>query len=250
MIDLHCHILPGIDDGPTDIAGSIWIAETASREGVKVIFATPHHGNGVYSTSVETIEEQCQLLNDALKQRKIDLVVYPGAEVHVNELVLPELFSEKIIKLGLNGRAVLLELPGMFVLERIETVIHRMVDHGIIPILAHPERNPLLLKHPHFIERLLYKGAMTQITAGSLLGDYGPLCRKLVVEMLRTDRVHCVGSDMHPGRKYRMADFKNIASKFVSVRTLERIVGDTAWQLIFPGSNRWQSDTNGGAIQA
>jgi protein-tyrosine phosphatase len=233
LIDLHCHILPDIDDGPANINGSIKIAETACKEGVRCIFATPHHGNGVYEVYLKQIEDYCGLLNEALRQKKIHLFVYSGAEVHIHSSILNDLAAGNVITLGNMGMAVLLELPEVYILDGIEMIFKQMVNSGILPIVAHPERNPLILKQPFHLERFIYAGARMQVTAGSVVGDYGPLSQNCVIDMLKKDQVHFLGSDMHPGRKYRMADFKKKVSKLTTAEKLYWITEGACLDLVF-----------------
>lgn len=222
-----------MDDGPAGMADSLKIAETASKEGVTVIFATPHYGNGIHDTSLEPIQSACAALNAELKRRRMNLIVYSGAEVRINSEILHELSTGKVITLGGMGNAVLLEMPSVFILEGIEMIVRQMLDNGIIPIIAHPERNPEILKQPHILARLVRMGAMMQITAGSVVGDYGKISEKCALDMLCNDLVHFVGSDMHPGRKYRMAKFKKKAMKLLSAEKVESIVRGSALNLIF-----------------
>lgn len=233
MIDFHCHILPGIDDGARNTAEAIKIAKTAEKEGVSAIIATPHYDNGVYKPGLLQIKEACVEVNRELKRRNIRVSIYPGAEARINERTMDDLEHDKIIFLAGETSAVLFELPQIFVLEGICSLLRKAVEKGIVPVIAHPERNPELIKNPHYLDELERAGAMMQLTAGSLLGDFGGYAKKTALLMVDRDLVHFVGSDMHPGRKYRMAKFRKKLLGLVSRERADAIFEGNAMDVLF-----------------
>ena len=219
MIDLHCHILPGLDDGPDTVDEAIKIAKAAVKEGVTTVVATPHCYNGVYTSPAGVIDEACRLLNEHLVARKVPLVVLPGSEIRItNDTV--QLWDENLL-VGLNGNrhVLLLELPNLFILEGINLLIRRLVDKGVQPIIAHPERNPVILKQPEVATALKYHGARLQVTAGSLVGDFGKYAQEMAEHLCGSGLADFVSSDVHPERKYRMEK---------AFRVLKKMLGSAA----------------------
>lgn len=244
MIDLHCHILPGLDDGPDDLDGAVKIAKAAVKEGVQTIVATPHCYNGVFCSTAERIDEGCRQLNDELVARKVPLLVLPGSEIRItNETV--QLWEENML-VGINGNRhiLLLELPNLFILEGINLLIRRLVDKGIQPIIAHPERNPVILKQPEVVESLLYHGAIMQITAGSLLGDFGRYSEACAERMCLADQVAIVASDVHPGRKNRLKGAHKRLVRLLGTCGTERICRDLPEKLVFGALKASESKKN------
>jgi len=121
-----------------------------------------------------------------------------------------------LITLGDSGTFLLLELPSMFITAGLIRIIHQLRERGVTPIIAHAERNPMLVKHPELALDLTCAGARLQVTAGSLTGDYGRIIFKAAKQMVETGRVFCLGSDIHPNRKYRMQ---------AAAKTLEKWIG-------------------------
>lgn len=235
MIDLHCHILPGLDDGPDNLDGAVKIAKAAVKEGVKTIVATPHCYNGVFCSTANLIDEGCRRLNEELVARKVPLHVLPGSEIRItNETV--QLWEEnKLVGINGNRHILLLELPNLFILEGINLLIRRLVDKGIQPIIAHPERNPVVLKQPEVVDSLIYHGALMQITAGSLMGDFGRYSEDCAERMCLADQVAIVASDVHPGRKSRLKVAHKRLARLLGTSETKRICRDLPDKLVFGG---------------
>lgn len=230
MIDTHCHILPCLDDGSKSMKESVKIAKKAVKEGVEVIIATPHQGNGVYLFSFDEISKSCAALNEELRKQRVDVEVLIGAE---NRLT-PDLMSGSngLITLGKSGKAALIELPPTFLPESVLHAVKDIACSGLVPVIAHPERNGVLLKRVELIRELVINGALMQVTAGSLAGDFGPVSRRCVEWMLDNELVHMVGSDYHPRRKYRMADCRKRLTKRVGHKKADEIVFQSAAELL------------------
>lgn len=229
---MHCHILPGLDDGPDTVDEAIKIAKAAVKEGVTTVVATPHCYNGVYTSPAGVIDEGCRLLNEHLVARKVPLVVLPGSEIRITNDTVQLWDDNQLVGLNGNRHVLLLELPNLFIVEGINLLIRRLVDKGVQPIIAHPERNPVILKQPEVVTSLIYHGAIMQITAGSLTGDFGRYSEACAERMCVADQVAIVASDVHPGRKNRLkAAHKRIAG-LVGTDKAERICWGNPGELI------------------
>jgi protein-tyrosine phosphatase len=216
MIDTHSHILPGIDDGAGDMAEALEFVQEAVSQGVTVIYATPHSCDGVYNCERETICLAWQKLSEAVRKENLDIRIMPGSEIRLNLDLLDLLDAGHLVTLGEGGTFILLELPSMFITAGLIRIIHQLRERGVTPIIAHAERNPMLVKQPELAFDLTGAGARLQVTAGSLTGDYGRIIFKAAKQMVETGRVFCLGSDIHPNRKYRMK---------AATKTLEKWIG-------------------------
>ena len=199
MIDLHCHILPGVDDGPATLDESLNIARQAANEGIEGIVATPHVYNGVYSCSVKGIEQRVKALNSELDKAGIPLTVYPGAEIQL----VPGL--TRILKSGEAGsincsRYVLIELGPTFLPEIAKEEFFKLRVNGFIPILAHPERHPRVQNDFGFLTELVLMGSLCQLTAQSLTGGFGKTAKGVAEKMLTKGLAHILATDAHSSK--------------------------------------------------
>ena len=216
MIDTHSHILPGIDDGARDRTESIEFVREAVRQGVTVIYATPHSCDGVYNCERDVICRAWRQLVEEVRQENLDIRVMPGSEIRLNPDLVNLLDEGHLLTLGDSGAFLLLELPAMFITAGLIRIIQQLRERGVTPIIAHAERNPMLVKQLELVLDLSGAGARLQVTAGSLTGDYGRIIFKAARQMVETGRVFCLGSDIHPNRKYRMK---------AAAKTLEKWIG-------------------------
>jgi protein-tyrosine phosphatase len=215
LIDTHSHILPGLDDGALSLSQSIDFVRLAEKEGVNTVFATPHCCDGVYNCNKEAILKACFHLSEALREKAINVRVLPGAEIKVNPDLISMLDSGQLLTLGNTDSFILLELPPMFIDKAISFILKQLRDRGLTPLIAHAERNPMILNRLNLVADIINQGAVIQITAGSLCGDFGRTALKAARAFVEADHVFCIGSDIHPGRKYRMADAEKIVNKLI-----------------------------------
>ena len=223
MIDIHSHILPEIDDGPNSLSGSVEYVKMAYEEGITVMFATPHAMDGVYQCTPKQILFQCFLLGQELKKKKIPVTIMPGSEIRLSYDVVSQYEKKNLVLLNNSDNYILLELPPVFILEGVLHIIDLFVDRGITTIIAHPERNTTIIKNPDVLSRLIYGGALMQITAMSLMGNFGKRIRKISETMVKNNTVTFIASDIHPGRKFMMQDAYKKTSKLKDEKTAERI---------------------------
>ncbi len=196
MIDLHSHILPGIDDGARTLEESLEIALAAARDGTSVIAGTPHVRDD-YPTAAQTIELSVLELNRALEERGIGLRVVRGAEIALSRLATLDESDLRRFALGGDTRYVLLEFPYFGWSLALEGEIWRLRHLGIIAVLAHPERNGDVQADPRRITPLVEAGALVQLTAASVDGRLGRQTGRCARELIDSGHAHLIASDAH-----------------------------------------------------
>ncbi|MEH6916567.1 CpsB/CapC family capsule biosynthesis tyrosine phosphatase [Priestia megaterium] len=208
MIDLHCHILPGIDDGALDEKISLKMAQKAVSEGIHTIVATPHHQNGHYLNEKKNIVKYVQNLNELLKQEKVSLTILPGQEIRLYGEILEDYRADKILTLNDTRKYLFIEFPSSQVPHYAEQLLFDVQSKGLIPIIVHPERNSRLLEEPDLLYKLITNGALAQVTAGSVTGRFGKRIKKFSQQLIQSNLVHFVSSDAHnlQGRSFYMRE--------------------------------------------
>jgi len=196
MIDIHCHILPNIDDGPSSWSTSLNMCRQAVENGINTIIATPHTFNGVYHNKPEDIEEKVKILNQKIKENNISLKILPGSEVHLSADVIEAIKKKEILTLN-KSNYILLEFPHNQIPLHIEEILFQIQIMGITPIISHVERNLKFQQKPALLSRLIQRGALAQITAASLCGFFGPIPKKIAQKFLSEDLVYSIASDAH-----------------------------------------------------
>ncbi|PEB65263.1 tyrosine protein phosphatase [Priestia megaterium] len=222
MIDLHCHILPGIDDGAQTIEDSLYMAKQAVHEGIHTIVATPHHQNGKYINEKNDIVHRVSTLNDYLLQENIPLTILPGQESRIYGEIIRDYRSEKILTLNQTNKYIFIELPSSQVPRFTERLLYDIQTEGLIPIIVHPERNSRLTEDPDILYNLVNKGAMTQITASSLTGRFGKKITKFSMDLIHANLTHIIASDAHniSGRNFHMQEASEVIASECGIDTL------------------------------
>ncbi len=190
MIDIHCHILPGIDDGPADMTESIRMARIAAADGITTIVATPHLKDRIDTS--EIIAAGVDELNRHLTDHKIPVRILRGADINVM------LTTPKFRDYTINGTQYLLfEFPHTHMPGNAGHIIFNAMKEGLHPIITHPERNPSVIREPDIIIALRETGPLIQITAGSLMGHFGPESRECAMYLLKKGAVDFIATDAH-----------------------------------------------------
>ncbi len=195
MVDIHCHILPETDDGASTLEESVVMCQAAAADGIKTIVATPHMFDGVHETpDRETIRRKIAMVMEASG----DCVeIVPGGEVRYSY----EIFQEAHVadtRIKLNGSAyMLLEFPFQAVPPNIEMTIFQILNAGITPVIAHPERNKRIQDHPRILVDLIERGAYAQLDAGSLTKSFGPEAYHAARRMVQAGLAHFIATDAH-----------------------------------------------------
>jgi protein-tyrosine phosphatase len=195
MIDLHCHVLPGIDDGPETMEGSIALAHAATAAGAHTLVATPHVSTR-YPNDATTIARLVAALRERLSAEGVGLDLLPGAEIALTRL--PDIEPDQLPRLGLGGGPwLLIECPFAPAIGGLDDILLGLTRRGRRVVLAHPERCATFQRDPQKLARLVDSGIVTSITAGSLVGHFGDGVRRFALELVRRDLVHNVTSDAH-----------------------------------------------------
>ncbi len=198
FIDIHCHILPGLDDGSPDIEQTIEMLRIARDDGIKSIVASPHVMNGLYVNSREEICRQIAFV----KSRANGVALYPGADVHISRDIL-ENARKGALPLINDKNYLLLELPSFVLppLAELDKIIAGLRLMGVIPVITHPERNLAILEDASILQRFLNLGARFQMTAASITGKFGSRVQKACFRMLKKGQIHAVATDAHDVKK-------------------------------------------------
>jgi protein-tyrosine phosphatase len=196
VIDLHTHVLPGIDDGARSLAESRALALDAAGQGVSVLAATPHVRDD-YPTTPEMMEDAVAAVRADFTEQGIPVEVLHGAEIDLGLLwaIPPE--ELRRLTLAQTGRYLLLEVPYRGWPLALESAVKRLVELGVTPLLAHPERNPEVQDRPDRVGALVEEGALVQVTAASLDGGRDRAAQAAALRLLDLGLVHVLASDAH-----------------------------------------------------
>lgn len=206
MVDLHCHLLPGIDDGSKSMEISLRLAREAVENGVTHALLTPHHMNGRYINHKQDVIKRTAEFRQQLKEHEIPLTVFPGQEVRINGQLIDALDKDDILFADEDNRYLMLEFPDDDVPHYTNQMIFELQQRGITPIIVHPERNTKIMAQPELLYQLLQKGCLSQITASSYVGTFGKKVEDFSKKLIANGQGYLFASDAHdlPGRKYEM----------------------------------------------
>lgn len=199
--DIHCHILPGIDDGAKELAQSLAMARIAVADGIHTLFATPHHLNGVYRNPARSVRIGVQQLQAALDAEGIELKLLPGSELHLVPELPDALAAGSALTMGDFGRAVLVELPVHTIPMGTDDLLDQIRSQGLVPIIVHPERNSALRKSPERLADWVAMGCLAQVTAQSCTGLFGQPVQAAARRMVCSGVIHFIASDAHRDRR-------------------------------------------------
>ncbi|MBM7551673.1 tyrosine-protein phosphatase [Thalassobacillus pellis] len=197
MIDIHCHILPGLDDGAKTLEDSLSMARSAVEEGIDSIIATPHHRNGKYNNDKETIIAAVDQLNASLAEENIPLTILPGQETRIHGDFLTGLEEATILPLNQTSDYIFVELPSDQVPRYTKQMLFDLQVKGYKPIIVHPERNAKLIKEPDLLYDFVKNGAFTQVTAASICGRFGKNVQKFTHKLVEANLTHIIATDAH-----------------------------------------------------
>lgn len=197
FVDTHLHLLPGLDDGPGTMEAAMEAAEVAVADGIAAVVATPH-SNYQWPFQPARVELLRTELQSAVGDR---LRVTTGCELHLSyENVQEALAQPRAFSLN-RSRYLLVEFPELFDREAFASVLEQLLGAGAVPVLAHPERNPVLQQHPATLQRYLQLGCVAQVTAASFTGRFGKRAQQFAAEWLDREWIHVVASDGHSAQQ-------------------------------------------------
>lgn len=199
MVDIHSHILWGLDDGAHNPEETLEMARVGVENGITHVIATPHHYNGTYSNPASVVYARIEEANELLRENHIPLVILPGMEIYLNGEIGNDLdvVEQTLVPLGGNSNYLLIEFPYNHVPRYTERLFFDIQLKGFVPIIAHPERNIGIRDNPNILYELIKKGALSQVTAASVAGFFGDTLQKLSLKLIKNNLVHFIASDAH-----------------------------------------------------
>jgi protein-tyrosine phosphatase len=214
MIDLHCHILPGLDDGPQNMEESLLLAKEAVRHGIHTIVATPHR-NAKYQSEKQEILYKVNSLNERLYEQNIALKILPGQEVRLYGEIAQDIANQNILPINAANKHIFIEFPADHVPRYAERLLYEIQLQGIIPIIVHPERNAEFMEQPALLYSLIKKGALSQVTAASVTGALGKNIKKFSLQLIEHNLTHMIASDAHntTSRSFALREAYNTIEK-------------------------------------
>jgi len=196
FVDIHFHLLWGVDDGPRDAAVSQRLTRLALEGGTLAIVATPHCSSRY---AFDSVLAQSRL--EALEAASADPALFGGCELEINDETLRALKANPRRYTLAGSRYALVELPHRFPHDRLSLILEQLLDLGLQPILAHPERYPLLWERPHLAQEWVQRGGLLQLTGDALSGRYGRRAATLASDLIGAGLAHFVASDAHDPTK-------------------------------------------------
>ena len=202
FVDIHCHLLPGIDDGASDWNESLAMARLAVADGIRTVIVTPHQLGAYRENDGRKIRARTAQLQQFLEQRGVPLQVLPGADVRIEPEMIGRIRGGEVLTLADQGRFVLLELPHEVFLP-LDPLLKDLDRAGLVGILSHPERNVGILGQPEVVGPLVDRGCLLQVTAGSLTGTFGLHVQRLAERLIVEGLVHFLATDAHSSKSRR-----------------------------------------------
>ncbi|NPU92414.1 MAG: capsular biosynthesis protein [Gammaproteobacteria bacterium] len=236
MIDLHCHLLPGIDDGPRTMAESVELARMAVRNGITHAVVTPHIHAGRWNNDRAGIERLTREFRQQLAQAGVPLQLGSAAEVRLDAEILPWVEQDRLPFLGAydGKRVLLLELPHSHIPLGAENLIAWLLQRNILPLIAHPERNKDVIRKPDKIRPLIEQGCLLQLTSGAIAGHFGKPAQQCAHQLLELEAVFVIASDAHNSgaRPPDLVCGRDAASAIVGAERAQKMVSTNPMQLV------------------
>ena len=202
FVDVHCHLLPEIDDGSTSWDESLAMARLAVADGISTVIVTPHQLGSFSQNRGDAIRTRCKELQEFLQRHGVRLRVLPGADVRIEPEMIAAVGTGDVLTLADRHRHLLLELPHELFLP-LDGLLVELESAGLQGILSHPERNRGILDRPATVDSLVDAGCLMQVTAGSLLGAFGNRVKGLSERLITAGLVHFVATDAHGSKARR-----------------------------------------------
>ena len=197
LLDMHSHMLPGLDDGASNWKQSLIMASMAVEDGIEGVVCTPHWVLGRYENTRSVILSALEKLKKKLADHEIPLKVYPGAELHLDVSIPQGIRAGDLLTINDTGCFALIELPEELLPQNLEEFFWDLHTQKITPIISHPERNAVLLQDPMRLYQWVQMGVLTQLTAASLLGLFGRKVQKFSALLVEHNLIHILATDAH-----------------------------------------------------
>jgi protein-tyrosine phosphatase len=248
MIDLHNHILPGLDDGAEVLEESIEMCRISFRDGIRTIVATPHILPGIYENNRPTILAKVYELNEAIKKFGVrssgfgvknldpitqlpndsitELEILPGADIHFSFDLLQRYENGEMVAVNDLGRYLMVEFEFQGIPYKAEEALFQLLTKGIVPIISHPERNFEIGHNPKRYYEMIRMGCLGQVTAMSLTGEFGPEIRQIAEKLFKKRLIHIIASDAHSAgrRPPILSSGVKAAEKIVGKKEAQKMV--------------------------
>lgn len=237
MVDIHSHILYGIDDGCKDINESIKILKKYEQDGIKHVILTPHYiNNGEYNTCNNEKIKLFNELNKKVKEENIKINIYLGNEIYITKDIISLLENNKIMGIN-NSKYLLIEFPIFDDNKQILNLIHNIVLSGYIPIIAHPERYIYVQKDINILNEYINLGALLQINKDSFFGKYGKGPKKAVKKIIKKQLATFIGTDIHSidSEFYSNDKLKKTIKRFSNKKYAEELLELNGLKLLTKG---------------
>lgn len=203
LFDMHCHIVPCVDDGAASLEEAVKMVEAEYKQGVRRIIVTPHFRKGMFEPSALEVKKQFQLLRKTVWEINKDIRLYLGCELYASEDMISQLDSRCAVAMA-GSKYVLTELHEFVAASQVRRYLGLLLSDGYRPVIAHAERYECMRKDIKLIEDMIAMGALIQLNADSIVGKNGYAVRKFCKKLLKEGKVHFVGSDCH-GIKRRVS---------------------------------------------
>ncbi len=236
MIDLHCHMLPGIDDGPDTLEEALALCRHAVASGITHSVVTPHVHPGRYENDAASILSAVSVLRDALVREGIPLQLGHSGEVRISAEILPMVLANRIPFHGewKGKRVLLLEFPHSHILPGSDKLVKWLLQRNIIPMIAHPERNKDIMRDVSRMHEFVQMGCLFQVTSGSLSGRFGEIAEQRAKEIVAEGWATVLASDAHnlKARPPELADGLAVAIELLGEEAALRLVQDNPWEIV------------------
>ena len=233
MIDIHCHILPGIDDGSRDVEESMEMIREAYKAGFTNIISTSHYIEESYNVPKAKRQELIDMLNSKIEQEGMNIKIYNGAEAYITPNLVELIKAEELPTM--NGtRYLLMELPMHNQILSLESIVSKVINQGITLIIAHPERYSYVQKNYKILNELADMGVLFQANYGSCIGQYGKEAEKTLKKLLKANRISFFGTDCHrAGSVYeKMPEILKKLEKMIGKEKLEELTTTNPQKLL------------------
>lgn len=236
MIDIHSHLLPGIDDGAKDLAAALDLARQAVAGGVTHSVLTPHIHHGRWENTTTGIRRTMAMFRAALEREGIPLTISCAGEVRIGPEILSMLPNGEIPFLGRweDKRVMLLEMPHSHILPGTDKIVAWLLKQNVLPMIAHPERNKDVMRKLETLQPLIDLGCLFQVTAGSVAGQFGESAQERAEQLLTMGVVTVLASDAHhvDRRPVNLQEGRQAAARIVGDETAQKLVYDNPLKIV------------------
>jgi protein-tyrosine phosphatase len=197
MVDIHSHILPNIDDGPSNITDSLVMLANTFASGIDTVISTPHLIDGLSEDRINECNEALVELRNITEKNDINIQLKSGFECYITPDFTKKDANLSSVTINKNGRYLLIEFPMKSIPPYADEVFANLKTKGIMPIIAHPERNYEIMEDPNILYNFILHGCLAQVNAGSIIGHYGKQIKETSKILLSHNMIHLIASDMH-----------------------------------------------------